>query len=462
MSHNQYYNTIMDHYGKVWPHRGNDQWHAPVVYKPPETNDPLKTDEEIETERKQFIVRGLSGIQNIGNTCYMNSVLQCLCSLDLLRSWLTSHKFYERLHRNKINELSDIKRKELNISEYEKVKVRTADVEDACEDSVVFRLAELFVRMWKDNCTVTPKSFKRVVGEISPTFRGFNQNDSHELLNLILDRIHEETKAKVKLIFPHVPEGVSEFITTKNKSVKIMQDESMPDEERDSAHQYWRQYKRTHVKEYAIHSAFAYWKHYVTDAHSIITDLFTGLFYSKITCCECQMVSGTFEPFTILSVPTKIDGETTLDECIREFSKEETLTGDNKYFCEECNKKVDVKKQMYIWEPPAILIIQLKRFKHDRYISTKTSSKIVFSIEDLDISNYMSEYYKLDIGKYALHAISEHRGSCNCGHYVAYCKNSINNKWYEFNDDDVIHVPNDDIAKEIITKNAYLLFYVRK
>ena len=187
------------------------------------------------------------------------------------------------------------------------------------------------------------------------------------------------------------------------------------------------------------------------------------MFLSKVTCSECLSITTSFEPFTILSVQTKEDGDTSLDESLNNFTKEETLTGDNKFHCAECNKKVDATKKMYIWEPPNTLIIQLKRFKNDSWrTTTKTLSKVVFPIENLDIKKYLSDLHPVNKTQYDLCAISEHRGACNSGHYVAYSKNGINNLWYEYDDDDIIHVPNDELAKELITKNAYILFYVRK
>ena len=78
------------------------------------------------------------------------------------------------------------------------------------------------------------------------------------------------------------------------------------------------------------------------------------------------------------------------------------------------------------------------------------------------IKDYLSDLHQVDKTTYDLYAISEHIGDCNFGHYVAYCKNGINNKWYEYNDDDIVHIPREDLEKEVITKNAYILFYVRR
>ena len=54
--------------------------------------------EEEKVERLKVTVRGLSGLENIGNTCYMNSIIQCLTSLDFLRSWLLKNKYEKQLY----------------------------------------------------------------------------------------------------------------------------------------------------------------------------------------------------------------------------------------------------------------------------------------------------------------------------------------------------------------------------
>lgn len=45
-----------------------------------------------------------------------------------------------------------------------------------------------------------------------------------------------------------------------------------------------------------------------------------------------------------------------------------------------------------------------------------------------------------------------------CGHYIAYCRNEIDQNWYEFDDNIVSRVD----AAEVLTKEAYVLFYQKK
>ena len=56
---------------------------------------------------------------------------------------------------------------------------------------------------------------------------------------------------------------------------------------------------------------------------------------------------------------------------------------------------------------------------------------------------------------YDLYAVSNHFGGLDGGHYTAYCKNPVNQKWYNFDDSDVSSLR----SSETNTKAAYVLFY---
>ena len=183
-----------------------------------EVKPEVKSDDEtVDEKRRKLYVRGLSGLQNIGNTCYMNSILQCLNSVIVFNSWLRKGKYDRRLKNNKLIELSDKKRKKHKLDDNASVNISRTILDDECEKTVTFRLSQLFDRMWKSNCEITPRSFKTTIGKLCATFRGSNQEDSHELLNFVLDRIHEETKAKVTLQFYNIPEQVVEFINVRER-----------------------------------------------------------------------------------------------------------------------------------------------------------------------------------------------------------------------------------------------------
>lgn len=420
----------------------------------------------VEEKRKQITNRGLPGLRNLGNTCYMNSILQCLSHTVMLCAWLRDNKFMKYLQMNKLEELATKIRKEKGLSDQDPVDVKKKDLTAEVEKSISYQLARVFQAMWECNWVVVPTTFKDLIGKINPEFKGYTQNDSQELLNLILDRIHEETKVEVEIRFRHVPPDVSALIKKRTENATLIKEASSLKEKEEICKEY-REYIQQNPRAKTCLGAFMYWKKYIKrEKKSIITDLFTGLYYSRIVCSKCHNETSQFEPFTIMSIPTKSTGETTLEECLAKFSEEETMDGSDMYFCEECDEKVKATKKMFIWEPPEVLIIQLKRFKNEYRNNyswqTKTNSTVKFPLRDLELTENLPDLYDRKQCVYDLFAISEHFGTCHSGHYKAHCKNAINNKWYEFDDSYVVHVPDEDIEGEIVTKNAYILFYVRR
>ena len=150
----------------------------------------------------------------------------------------------------------------------------------------------------------------------------------------------------------------------------------------------------------------------------------------------------------------QLNQEISLDDTFEILREEELLDENNEWFCENCKKKQKAIKKLEIYNAPKILIIQIKRFSHNNKINTKVN----FPLKNLDISNYIISKYKKKI-KYDLFAVANHYGSLYYGHYTAFCKNSINNRWYEYNDSCVTEI-NDE--SKIISSNAYVLFYRQK
>lgn len=156
-----------------------------------------------------------------------------------------------------------------------------------------------------------------------------------------------------------------------------------------------------------------------------------------------------------------------IDDCFQQFSVEEILSDQNKYDCANCRQKQEAYTKLEIYKPPRILWIQLKRFIQKVKISTgvsildeinqtiiKNEEFIKFPLEGLDIGKYMVDKNGKEF-IYDWYGISVHYGSLKTGHYVAYCKNSLDNQWYHYNDDAVESWDESDVAKT----NAYLLFY---
>ncbi|CAK0879496.1 unnamed protein product [Prorocentrum cordatum] len=92
---------------------------------------------------------------------------------------------------------------------------------------------------------------------------------------------------------------------------------------------------------------------------SIVTDVFQGQLRSQIQCLRCGLVSRKFETFTCLSLPV-VDAAgaplSTLEQCFGEFSREEKLSGGERWNCPRCRDRVDAAKVITLWRLPRVLI----------------------------------------------------------------------------------------------------------
>lgn len=109
---------------------------------------------------------GVIGLQNLGNTCFINSSLQCLSATIPLTDYFLGFDYRSEI--NKENFLGT------------GGKLATA-------------YAELMKKMWVGtNSVVEPREFKAQLGTFAPQFNGYRQHDSQELLAFLLDGIHED------------------------------------------------------------------------------------------------------------------------------------------------------------------------------------------------------------------------------------------------------------------------------
>ena len=103
------------------------------------------------------------------------------------------------------------------------------------------------------------------------------------------------------------------------------------------------------------------------------------------------------------------------------------MNGENQMFCNICNKLNDSYYTTLIYSAPNYLIINLNRGKGAVY-----ECKVNFP-ELLNILNFVT--YTSGMTVFGLYAVICHLGpSSMSGHFVAYCRNRMDNKWYLYND----------------------------
>ncbi|XP_054577062.1 ubiquitin carboxyl-terminal hydrolase 33 isoform X1 [Eptesicus fuscus] len=240
---------------------------------------------------------------------------------------------------------------------------------------------------------------------------------------------------------------------------------------------------------------------------SVISDVFDGTIISSVQCLTCDRVSVTLETFQDLSlpIPGKEDlaklhssshptsivkagscGEAyapqgwiaffmeyvkrfvvscvpswfwgpivTLQDCLAAFFARDELKGDNMYSCEKCKKLRNGVKFCKVQKFPEILCIHLKRFRHELMFSTKISTHVSFPLEGLDLQPFLAKDSPAQIVTYDLLSVICHHGTASSGHYIAYCRNNLNNLWYEFDDQSVTEVSESTVQNA----EAYVLFY---
>lgn len=423
-------------------------------------DESVKECDSVQIERKKVLVLGLSGIVNIGNTCYMNSALQCLSASDMLTGYLIGSTDKSGLYKNDLKHgviVELMKKKKCEAGDISEQEIRKG-----FKESLTYALRKLFLIMWNENCKVKPKSFKERLGEKRQMFMGYQQHDSQECLSYIIDKIHEETKTDVKIKFTNINDEQQKYIDFYNDYQKEINKEGITKDEELEIYRRYVDYKKDKLRTDALVSALYFWKSFLKNNHSAIMDIFTGLFMTQIKCNSCLNSSIKFDPYNIIPLPVPFPkyGETyTLEKCMESyFNNEEKLKDDNKYSCQYCDSKTEADMKTELWSTPSRLIIQLKRFTVN---GMRINTDVKFPVNDLNMGSYLNEYVSKNI-MYDLYGVIMHRGNMNYGHYVAFTKNSINDEWYHYDDSNVLHIPKDKIEGAIQNNEAYVLFYKKK
>ncbi|KAJ7990285.1 hypothetical protein DPEC_G00298730 [Dallia pectoralis] len=333
--------------------------------------------------------QGLVGLRNLGNTCFMNSILQCLSNTADLRDYC--------LHNSYRRDLSNNSRSNTG--------------------ALMEEFAKLLQTMWTSASSeaVGPSEFKTQIQRYAPRFVGYNQQDAQEFLRFLLDGLHNEVnRVTVR------PRGNTEDL------------DHLPDREKGEK----------------------MWKKYLEREDSKIVDLFVGQLKSSLTCSTCGYCSTVFDPFWDLSLPIakKGYGEVSLMDCMRLFTKEDVLEGDEKPTCYRCKARRRCTKKFTVQRFPRILVLHLKRFSEARRTS-KLSTFVNFPLEKLDLREFASENSINAV--YDLYAVSNHSGTTMGGHYTAYCRSPASGEWYTFNDSRVTPMS----SSQVRSSDAYVLFY---
>lgn len=217
----------------------------PLKFEPEESSEISKPSQSVVLKLNLAEARGkigYTGLSNLGNTCYMNSCLQCLSNTVELRDYFLNGDYKEDLNPNNIFGSSNG-----NLAE---------------------SFSEVLYQLWcGDSSYFSPTRFKRLIDENCSQFIGYSQHDSVEFMEHFLDVLHEDlNRVDRRNIQPAEP------IENEDE----LSDEQLADEQ---------------------------WKRHKDRNDSIITKLFYGQYKSKLVCPVCSKVSLVFDPFLYLPIP---------------------------------------------------------------------------------------------------------------------------------------------------------------
>ena len=283
-----------------------------------------------EESEPEHSTEGLVGLSNLGNTCYMNSAIQCLSNTPALtRFFLSCPDLVPR------------------------------DVKPALGQAYGKLMVDLWQSEGRGHGYVAPTGVLHSIKQAWPAFRGFQQHDAQEFLRCCMDQLHKELmepmvgeeemlgKSSMRLKRENSGSEVdggseesSQYDTADSDSGKEMvrmrkrrkecgvdgdsglgssradqkpgSPASLSDAEFCDATSEGDQHQLSHPPPYQDirhHQARQY--------RSIITDIFDGALESSVQCLTCNTVSKTQETFQDLSLPIP-SGE------VREGQKPET------------------------------------------------------------------------------------------------------------------------------------------
>uniref|UniRef100_A0A9J7X0A3 Ubiquitin carboxyl-terminal hydrolase n=1 Tax=Cyprinus carpio carpio TaxID=630221 RepID=A0A9J7X0A3_CYPCA len=496
-------------------------------------------DLDMETEEEDELrTRGLTGLKNIGNTCYMNAALQALSNCPPLTQFFLD-----------CGGLVKTDKKPALCKSYQK----------------------LITDLWHKNRNsyVVPTNLFQGIKAVNPMFRGYSQQDSQEFLRCLMDQLHEELKEpipepedpnqavamddspdednhsqsddfqscescgssdRVDSEGPRVPEDINEaemLISEQNQNNRDWQKEKnlINNLYRAGSHgDLDKDVDTTNDSTIRPHSPngnegvtsrlsssppkSSMWPNLRSTLgqkyRSIISEVFDGTIVSSVQCLTCDRVSVTLENFQDISlpIPGKEDlaklhssshqtalvkagscGEAyapqgwiafvmeyikswfwgpvvTLQDCLAAFFARDELKGLTFFFLplsqsEVSNQLRNGVKFCKVQSLPEILCIHLKRFRHELMFSTKISTHVSFPLEGLEMQPFLAKDCSAQTTTYDLLSVICHHGTASSGHYIAYCRNELNQLWYEFDDQSVTEVPESCVQNA----EAYVLFY---
>ncbi|CAF98332.1 unnamed protein product, partial [Tetraodon nigroviridis] len=347
-----------------------------------------------------------TGLRNLGNTCFMNAILQSLSNIEQFSCYF--------------KELPAVSLRSGKTAGRRMYHTRSQGESSV---SLVEEFRKTLCSLWQGSQTAfSPDSLFYTIWKIMPSFRGYQQQDAHEFMRYLLDHLHRELQ--------NSRNGASHTASPQD----------------------------------GVRLTAADGKCCINGTASVVTSIFGGILQNEVNCLICGTESRKFDPFLDLSldIPSQFrqkrskdqePGPTcTLSDCLRSFTDLEELDDTELYFCHKCKKRQKSTKKFWVQKLPKVLCLHLKRFHWTAFLRNKIDTYVEFPLKGLDMRGYLLEPENSlpESCVYDLVAVASPSMDLAYG--------SHEDRWYHFNDSTVTLTSEDAVRKA----KAYILFYVER
>ncbi|KAJ9292989.1 hypothetical protein DTO271G3_8287 [Paecilomyces variotii] len=429
------------------------------------------------------------GMENYGNTCYCNSILQCLyysvpfresvinypkrTPIDTLEAALAKTLRYQTpnheahldaegaVTRQRATSMGPYSARSAGVTptqpppkpedkdspEYKKkMAMQTLPLLETKDNAASYGMPESLFTSLKDIFesvvasqsrvgVIRPQHFLDVLKREHEMFRSAMHQDAHEFLNLLLNEVVADVEAE---------------------SSRLEEEKRLSNAANEDQAEHSRENGELTTSNVAGSSGSK-----TPNTTRWVHELFEGTLTSETQCLTCEKVSQRDEVFLDLSVD--LDQHSSVTSCLRKFSAEEMLCERNKFHCDNCGGLQEAEKRMKIKRLPRILALHLKRFKYTEDLQRlqKLFHRVVYPYH-LRLFNTTDDAEDPD-RLYELYAVVVHIGGGPYhGHYVAIIKTQEHG-WLLF-DDEMVEPVDKNFVRNFFGDRpglacAYVLFY---
>jgi ubiquitin C-terminal hydrolase len=343
---------------------------------------------------------GRVGLANLGQTCYLNAVMQSIRYCPELITYFINEKHKAHIKMDRISA---------------PVVVETADV-----------IKGMWTADVRFRASMAPRGFINAVTRASRD-RDFSilsgdQADAGEFLQFLIESLHSGVARSVQM----------DIVGSAKSALDELHIKSL-----DS----WRDF---HKKEY-----------------SPIIENFYGQTLSTVTCKRCSTKTNTFEPWAMLKVPVSKEHQT-INDCITKFLEPEQIDDFRCSKCGTDSTGPATKEHTISRLPPNI-IIQLKRFQNNSQ-KIRSPVSVNLEATNMTKWLSFPGVSRNTNPVYSTYAVVEHHGSSRGGHYINYSRHGDKWLCYDDTNIEAVssdRVINDDTYILFMTNKPHSISFIK-